>query len=107
MSAPSCSTPASTGPIPGARYAYREATPEILDKTRRIEAVCRAHKVTLQAAALQFPLGHPAVVSIIPGGVRPEEVTQNIASMQSPIPADLWSDLKAQGLIDSASPVPG
>jgi D-threo-aldose 1-dehydrogenase len=107
IGAPFASGILATGPIPGARYAYREATPEILDKTRRIETVCRAHNVTLQAAALQFPLGHPAVVSIIPGGARPEEVTQNIASMQSPIPASLWSDLKAQGLIDPASPVPG
>jgi D-threo-aldose 1-dehydrogenase len=106
IGAPFASGILATGPIPGARYGYREATAEILEKTRRIEAACRAHGVTLQSAALQFPLGHPAVVSIIPGGARPEEVTANIESMRSPIPAGLWRDLKAEGLIDPESPCP-
>ncbi|HHY50210.1 MAG TPA: aldo/keto reductase [Alphaproteobacteria bacterium] len=106
IGAPFASGILATGPVPGARYGYREATPEILEKTRRIEAVCRAHGTTLQAAALQFPLGHPAVVSIIPGGARPEEVTQNAAAIQTPIPAALWADLKAERLIDPDAPVP-
>jgi D-threo-aldose 1-dehydrogenase len=105
IGAPFASGILATGPIPGARYGYREATPEILEKARRIEAVCRAHGVSLQAAALQFPLGHPAVASIIPGGARPEEVKQNIASMQTTIPARLWQDLKAEALIDREAPV--
>jgi D-threo-aldose 1-dehydrogenase len=106
IGAPFASGILATGPVPGARYGYKEATPEILEKTRRIEAVCRAHGASLQAAALQFPLGHPAVVSIIPGGAQPDEVRQNIASLKSPIPTGLWSDLKNEGLIDPASPLP-
>jgi D-threo-aldose 1-dehydrogenase len=105
IGAPFASGILATGPIPGARYGYQEASEEILEKTRRIEAVCRAHGVTLQAAALQFPLGHPAVVSIIPGSARPQEVAQNIASMQVPISARLWQDLKAEALIDPDAPV--
>ena len=96
-----------TGPGPNARYRYRIAPDEIQDKVRRIEAVCRAHGVRLPAAALQFPLGHPAVVSIIPGGAKPSEVTDNIASIQTPIPPSLWSDLKSERLIDPEAPVPG
>ena len=95
-----------TGPIPEARYGYRPATTEILDKTRRIDAVCRAHGVALPAAALQFPLAHPAVVAVIPGGARPEEVVSNVGYLSQTIPAGLWSDLKVEGLIDTAAPTP-
>ncbi|MBT5452216.1 MAG: aldo/keto reductase, partial [Gemmatimonadetes bacterium] len=56
-----------SGPTEGARYAYNTASPEILDKTRRIQEVCQRHDVPLPAAAMQFPLGHPLVSAIIPG----------------------------------------
>jgi D-threo-aldose 1-dehydrogenase len=62
--------------------------------------------VPLPAAALQFPLAHPAVVSIIPGAARASEVTENIASLGLPIPAAFWSDLKDRALIDRDAPVP-
>jgi D-threo-aldose 1-dehydrogenase len=77
-----------------------------LEKTRRIEAVCRRHGVPLPAAALQFPLGHPAVAAIIPGAVTPAEVEQNLAHFRTAIPADLWAELKAEGLLHPAAPVP-
>jgi D-threo-aldose 1-dehydrogenase len=96
-----------TGPGPEARYRYRVAPDDVQEKVRRIEAVCRAHGVSLPAAALQFPLGHPAVVSIIPGAAKPSEVKENIASVQAAIPPSLWSDLKSEGLIDPEAPVPG
>jgi D-threo-aldose 1-dehydrogenase len=62
--------------------------------------------VNLKAAALQFVLAHPAVVSVIPGGVRPEEVTDNIAMARAPIPGEFWASLKREGLIDPMAPVP-
>jgi D-threo-aldose 1-dehydrogenase len=96
----------ATGPIEGARYNYAPAAPEILDKTRRIEAVCRRHSVPLAAAALQFPLGHPAVAAIIPGAVHPKEAGQNLAHLRREIPADLWAELKAEGLLHPEAPVP-
>jgi D-threo-aldose 1-dehydrogenase len=89
-----------------AAYNYGKMPEAVREKVRRIEVVCEAHTVALPAAALQFPLAHPAVVSIIPGAARPNEVTENLASLAAPIPAAFWSDLKAQGLIDSAAPVP-
>jgi D-threo-aldose 1-dehydrogenase len=95
-----------TGPGPEARYRYGIAPPDIQDKAGKIDAVCRAHNVALPAAALQFVLAHPAVVSVIPGGARPQEVDQNIASLLAPIPPALWSDLKAQELIRQDAPVP-
>ena len=69
-------------------------------EVRGIEAVCKAHNVALPAAALQFVLAHPIVVSVIPGAAKPSEVTQNVANVDAPIPAGFWSDLKAQKLID-------
>ncbi len=87
-------------------YAYGQASAEIQARVRGLEAVCAAHKVALPAAALQFLLAHPIVASVIPGGVRAEEVRQNLASVQVPIPAGFWADLKLRGLIDPLAPVP-
>jgi D-threo-aldose 1-dehydrogenase len=106
IGAPYASGILATGPGPGARYRYALAEPDIQAKAGRIEAVCRSHGVSLQAAALQFPLAHPAVVSVIPGGVRPEEVTANICFIEETIPTGLWGDLKTEGLIVADAPVP-
>ena len=95
-----------TGSAGPQHYAYGQASPEIQAKVRGLEAVCGAHGVALPAAALQFLLAHPIVASVIPGGVRAEEVRQNLASVQSVIPAAFWSDLRDQGLIDPQAPVP-
>jgi D-threo-aldose 1-dehydrogenase len=97
----------ATGPVEGARYNYAPASPEILDKARRIEAVCRRHGVALADAALQFPLGHPAVAAIIPGAVSPGEVERNLGHVRAAVPADLWVELKAEDLLHPAAPVPG
>jgi D-threo-aldose 1-dehydrogenase len=93
----------SSGP---SYYAYGKASPEVQAKVRGIEAVCKAHGVALPAAALQFVLAHPIVVSVIPGASKPSEVTENLASVDAPIPAVFWADLKAQKLIDPDAPVP-
>jgi D-threo-aldose 1-dehydrogenase len=95
-----------TGSGGNAKYGYAAASPQVEEKVRGIEAVCKAHDVALPAAALQFPLAHPAVVAIIPGAARPLEVTQNVASLGTPIPGAFWSDLKSRGLIDADAPVP-
>jgi D-threo-aldose 1-dehydrogenase len=96
----------ATGPRPGAFYNYDKAPPDILDRVRRIEAVCKAHKVTLAEAALRFPLGHPAVVAVIPGAKSPAEVRRNAAMMGKMIPAALWRDLKRDGLMREDAPMP-
>ena len=97
----------ATGPVPGARYNYRPAPPEILARVAAIEAVCARHGVRLRRAALQFPLGHPAVSSLVMGAVTPAEVADQIAALSAPIPAALWGELKAEGLLGADVPVPG
>ena len=96
----------ATGAVQGARYAYAPATPEILAKVERIEAVCERHGVPLAAAALQFPLGHPSVASVIPGGLPPEHVTHNVAAFRHPIPPAFWAELKHEGLLRPDALVP-
>lgn len=96
----------ATGAKPNAMYNYSKAPKDILDRVRRIEAVCKRHKVKLPAAALRFPLAHPSVVSVIPGGVTPEHVKMNVKTLAAKIPKALWRDLKAEGLMDAKAPVP-
>jgi D-threo-aldose 1-dehydrogenase len=94
------------GPGPGALYSYRPAEQTEIERTRRIEAVCGRHGVPLIAAALQFPLGHPVVASVIPGPNSAAQVRSNLQAMRWAIPADLWAELKAEKLIDAAAPTP-
>jgi len=96
----------ATGAVKGARYNYREAPPEVLDKVSRIEAICRAHNVMLADAALHFALAHPAVSSVVLGAETPDEVSRNVSSLTRSIPSALWSDLKAEGLLDKTAPTP-
>ena len=97
----------ATGPIEGAVYNYAPAEPSVLEKTRRIEAVCESHGVSLQTAALQFPLGHASVASVIPGATQPEHVVSNLDNLVAHIPGSLWSDLKNEELLAPDAPAPG
>jgi D-threo-aldose 1-dehydrogenase len=106
IGAPFASGILATGAVQGARYRYAEATPEVMAKVKRIEAVCERHAVPLAAAALQFPLGHPSVASVIPGALLPEHVTRNVAAFRHPIPAAFWAELKSEGLLRDDAPVP-
>jgi D-threo-aldose 1-dehydrogenase len=76
----------------------------MVGKALAIEAVCLRHGVPLAAAALQFPLLHPAVVSVIPGAVSADQVRSNAANVAMKIPPQLWADLKAANLIDPDAP---
>jgi D-threo-aldose 1-dehydrogenase len=96
----------ATGAVEGAYYNYQPVSPRMLARVRQIEEVCARHGVTLQAAALQFPFGHPAVTTIIPGARSVAELQANIASFEQRIPAAFWAELKSLGLIDPTAPVP-
>lgn len=96
-----------TGAGEGATYAYDKAPPTVQAKVRGLQSVAAAHGVPLPAAALQFPLAHPAVASIIPGAAKPAEVTQNAELLGMAIPDAFWADLKQKGLIVPDAPVPG
>lgn len=96
----------ATGPIAGAKYNYQPAPPQILARVAAIEAVCARHGVPLRRAALQFPLGHPAVASLVMGAVKPDEVADQVTELSAPIPTALWTELKAEGLLGADVPVP-
>ncbi len=88
-------------------YNYAPAPPEIIDRVRRLEAVCTSHGVALAAAALQFPLAHPGVASVIPGMGSPAQVRQAMTWLTASIPDALWRDLRSEGLLHSDAPTPG
>ena len=96
----------ATGAVPGAYYNYAPAPEEIMARVARIEAVCTRHRVRLASAALQFPLGHPNVATLIPGARSPEEIEQNRALFEVDIPAALWAELKAEQLLRADAPTP-
>jgi D-threo-aldose 1-dehydrogenase len=87
-------------------FDYGKAAEPIVAKVRRIEAVCDRFEVPLAAAALQFPLAHPQVVSVIPGVGSRSNVRETLAWYHTSIPADFWRELAAQGLVREDAPVP-
>jgi aryl-alcohol dehydrogenase-like predicted oxidoreductase len=93
-------------PSPGALYNYRTASPEVLERVRRIQMVCARHGVPLKAAAIQFPFGHPAVTSVLTGVRSVAELDENARMLRLPIPADLWAELHAERLLPEEVPVP-
>jgi D-threo-aldose 1-dehydrogenase len=93
-------------PRPGARFDYAPASPEVIERARRIGETCERHAVPLRAAAMQFPLAHPAVTSLVAGVRSITHLDEYPALLGHPIPADLWSELRASGLIAPDAPVP-
>ena len=92
--------------VPGAKYGYEDAPADVLERARRIKAVCDRHRVPLKAAALQFGTAHPAVAATVPGARSRREAIENAEMVDLPIPADLWSELKSEGLIPDSAPTP-
>ena len=94
------------GVKPGATHDYVAAPAALIEKAQKIEAVCTRHGVPLGAAAMQFPLFHPAVCAVIPGALSTAEVKQNVGHMGVKIPVELWNELKREKLLDPAAPTP-
>jgi D-threo-aldose 1-dehydrogenase len=93
-------------PSPGAPFNYAPAPSEVVERARQLAAVCARHDVPLTAAALQFAGAHPAVTCVLTGVRSVEELHSNIADFERRIPPDLWSDLRAEGLLDDRAPTP-
>ncbi len=87
-------------------FNYRPAEGVWIEKARRIDTIARQNGVPLKAAALQFPLGHPAVAAVLAGPRSLVELEENVAMFQAPIPAAFWAALKAAGLLAAEVPVP-
>lgn len=96
----------ASGAMPGAWFNYEPATDEVLKKVRAIEKICAAHGALLKAAALQFPLHHPCVASVIPGISKAGELDENLRMLRTSVPDALWRDLKSAGLMDARAPTP-
>jgi D-threo-aldose 1-dehydrogenase len=93
-------------PRPGAHFDYGPVSPVVLDRARRLATACERHDVPLRAAAVQFPLAHPAVAGVIAGVRSVEHLEEYPAFMRRPIPMALWDELRADGLIAADAPVP-
>ena len=96
----------ATGVRSDATYNYVQAPPDVLERVAAIEAVCARHNVPLKAAALQFPMAHPAVAAIIPGARSAAEVEENFRMMSVPMPDDFWKELRYLNLLPPEGPVP-
>jgi D-threo-aldose 1-dehydrogenase len=96
----------ATGAQPGAKFSYKPAPPDILERVRKIEETCSAYNVPLKAAALQFPLGHEAVTTIIPGSRSEAELEENVRMVAYQIPADFWSELQDRDVLPRDAPLP-
>ncbi len=88
-------------------FDYAPAAPAVVARVDALDAVCRAHRVSLAAAALQFPAAHPAVAVVLAGARSVAEVASNLALARAPIPAEFWVELRARGLVDARAPLPG
>ena len=90
----------------GATFNYSKAPADVIDRVKRITRICAAHNVPVPAAALQFPLAHPLVASVIPGPRSAAELNQIFEWSEMKIPASLWTDLQSEGVLDRDAPVP-
>ena len=93
-------------PRSGARYDYGDAPPELVERARRLAVVCARHDVPLRDAAIQFPLAHPAIASVVAGVRSIAHLDEYPAALRRSIPAALWADLRDEGLIRLDAPVP-
>jgi D-threo-aldose 1-dehydrogenase len=87
-------------------YDYLPADDDVRARVTRMREVCAAWNVPLKAAAIQFPLLHPAVVSVIVGMRSARETAENVEMLELEIPPGLWRDLKRHRLIADDAPTP-
>ncbi|MGJ7042403.1 D-threo-aldose 1-dehydrogenase [Shinella sp. BE166] len=99
--------PYSSGALVGGpNFEYAPATPQILDKVARIKTIADRHGVSMKAAGLQFALANPAVAAVIPGASKPDRIAEDSAALKEVIPADFWREIRHDGLVNSAAPLP-
>ena len=96
----------ATGSTPNAQYSYQGVSPAVRARVERIEQLCKLHGISLSAAALQFPLAHPAVATVIPGANSADQVRSNVDAFRTDIPAAFWHALREEKLIDAEAPLP-
>jgi D-threo-aldose 1-dehydrogenase len=104
-------SPYNTGllvdPGPGSTFDFMPAPAELIERASRLKVVCERHGVPLMAAAIQFPFGHPAVAEVLTGARSVAEIEQNLEMLRFPVPAELWQELREEGLLPPEAPTPG
>ncbi|MEO8022038.1 aldo/keto reductase [Polaromonas sp.] len=99
--------PFNSGILAGnTKFNYAEAPPAVVARVKALAQTCQEFSVPLQAAALQFPLAHPAVVCCVTGAETAAQLQQNVAWLAQDIPPALWQALRDRGLLNPAAPVP-
>lgn len=99
--------PYSSGALVGGpNFEYAPAPPEILDKVARIKVIVDRYGISMKAAGLQFALANPVVAAVIPGASRPARIAEDRAALEEAIPADFWRELRSEGLVTPAAPLP-
>jgi D-threo-aldose 1-dehydrogenase len=88
------------------RYDYGQAPPAVVERARRLASVCVRFGVPLQAAAVRFPLGHPAVASVLVGCRSAAELDEDVGFFEREIPGELWDALRGEGLLPADAPTP-
>ncbi len=103
-------SPYNTGilhdPKPDSTFDFVQAPPELIEKAQKLKAICGKYNVPLPAAAIQFPLAHPAVAQVLTGARNASELLENVRLMKVEIPSDLWKEMRASGLIHPKAPLP-
>jgi D-threo-aldose 1-dehydrogenase len=96
----------ATGSAAAGHYDYAPAPAAIVDRVKRIEAICAPHDVPLAAAALQFPLAHPAIASVVVGLGDTRQVAQAVVLRDTVIPGEFWAEMREAGLLAAHVPIP-
>jgi D-threo-aldose 1-dehydrogenase len=97
----------SEAAVQGSTFDYQPAPPQVLARAARLREVCTRHNVPLRAAAIQFPLAHPAVRSVLTGPISAAEARESLEAYAHAIPDALWQDLRAEQLLTDGAPTPG
>jgi D-threo-aldose 1-dehydrogenase len=93
-------------PADNAKYDYGDAPLKLIERARRMAAICERNGTSLPAAALLFPLAHPAIISVCVGSRSPEQIEGNVDSYHTDVPDAVWAELKEEGLLRPDAPVP-
>ena len=92
--------------VGGKTWNYAKAPVDVVERVAGFERICAAHGVALPAAALQFPIAHPVVASVIPGTRSEQEQREGLSRRTTEMPTARWADLKSERLLDPSAPAP-
>lgn len=104
LAGPFASGVLASGPIKEAYFHHKKADQKTLDRVKQIQKICHEYSVPVQAAAIQFPLRHPAIASVVVGTRSAQYMQNNVDFLHYKIPEELWDTLKQEGIIPKTSP---